>query len=61
MCRLLGVVSTSPISVADGVGDGVLADFVALAEIHGDGWGTATVDHVGADPDGSGVGGERAE
>jgi predicted glutamine amidotransferase len=50
MCRLLGVVSAGPISVADAVGDDVLKDFVALTQIHGDGWGVAAVDHVGAPP-----------
>lgn len=50
MCRLLGVVSTTPISVAEAVGDGVLTDFVALTKVHGDGWGVASVDHVGDTP-----------
>lgn len=44
MCRLLGVVSASPIAVADAVGDGVLKDFVALTKVHGDGWGVAEMD-----------------
>jgi predicted glutamine amidotransferase len=50
MCRLLGVVSATPISVADAVGDGVLKDFVALTKVHGDGWGVAFVDRPGDDP-----------
>jgi predicted glutamine amidotransferase len=50
MCRLLGVVSTTPISVADAVGDGVLKDFVALTKVHGDGWGVGTVGHPGEEP-----------
>ena len=50
MCRLLGVVSTSPISVADAVGPGVLTDFLALTRVHGDGWGTATIDRPGDEP-----------
>jgi predicted glutamine amidotransferase len=50
MCRLLGVASARPITVADAVGDDVLADFVALTKIHGDGWGVANVDHVGDAP-----------
>jgi predicted glutamine amidotransferase len=50
MCRLLGVVSTTPISVAEAVGDDVLKDFVALTKVHGDGWGVATVDHSGDHP-----------
>lgn len=50
MCRLLGVVSVNPISIADAVGDGVLKDFVALTKVHGDGWGVADVDHVGVSP-----------
>lgn len=43
MCRLLGVASPEPTSVADTVGDAVLTDFLALTKIHGDGWGVASV------------------
>lgn len=43
MCRLLGVVSATPISVSQAAGEQVLADFVALTKIHGDGWGIARV------------------
>ncbi|MEW5810560.1 MAG: class II glutamine amidotransferase [Actinomycetota bacterium] len=43
MCRLLGVASAQPTSVADTVGDAVLTDFLALTKIHGDGWGVASV------------------
>ncbi len=43
MCRLLGVASAEPTSVADTVGDAVLTDFLALTKIHGDGWGVASV------------------
>jgi predicted glutamine amidotransferase len=50
MCRLLGVLSTTPVSVADAVGDTLLKDFVALSKIHGDGWGVATVDAHGERP-----------
>jgi predicted glutamine amidotransferase len=50
MCRLLGVVSANPISVADAVGEDVLKDFVALTKIHGDGWGVAGTDHLGEAP-----------
>lgn len=50
MCRLLGVVSATPVSIADAVGDGVLKDFVALTKIHGDGWGVANADHVADTP-----------
>jgi predicted glutamine amidotransferase len=50
MCRLLGVVSATPITVADAVGDSVLKDFVALTKVHGDGWGIAAVDERGDDP-----------
>ena len=50
MCRLLGVVSAGPISIADAVGDDVLQDFVALTKIHGDGWGLAGVDGLGDRP-----------
>jgi predicted glutamine amidotransferase len=48
VCRLLGVVSAAPISVADAVGESVLADFLALTEIHGDGWGVAQVGDASA-------------
>jgi predicted glutamine amidotransferase len=50
MCRLLGVVSAVPVSIADAVGDDVLKDFLALTKIHGDGWGVASADHVGDSP-----------
>ena len=50
MCRLLGVVSVAPISIADAVGDEVLKDFLALTKVHGDGWGVAAVDGVGETP-----------
>jgi predicted glutamine amidotransferase len=51
MCRLLGVVATGPVSVADAVGAEVLSDFLALTTIHGDGWGTGTIEDLGATPD----------
>lgn len=50
MCRLLGVVSATPISVSRAVGERVLDDFVALTKIHGDGWGVARVRLPGHDP-----------
>jgi predicted glutamine amidotransferase len=50
MCRLLGVVSANPTSIADAVGDAVLKDFVALTKVHGDGWGVAAADHAGDPP-----------
>ena len=50
MCRLLGVVSDRPVSVAEAVGEVVLKDFVALTKIHGDGWGVARVDPSGGAP-----------
>ena len=50
MCRLLGVVSATPISVSRAVGEAVLADFVALTRIHNDGWGVARVRLPGHDP-----------
>lgn len=50
MCRLLGVVSATPISVAQGAGEQVLKDFVALTKIHGDGWGIARIPLPGDDP-----------
>ncbi len=51
MCRLLGVVSATPISVSQGAGEQVLEDFVALTKIHGDGWGIARVRLPGHDPE----------
>jgi predicted glutamine amidotransferase len=50
MCRLLGVVSATPISVSKAVGENVLKDFVALTKIHGDGWGIASVRLPGQAP-----------
>lgn len=50
MCRLLGIASAEPISVTDAVGDGLLADFLALTQIHGDGWGVAAVPEADALP-----------
>jgi predicted glutamine amidotransferase len=50
MCRLLGVVSTAAVSVADAAGEGVLKDFVALTKVHGDGWGVAAIDAIGDSP-----------
>jgi predicted glutamine amidotransferase len=50
MCRLLGVVSATPVSVSRAVGEQVLRDFVALTKIHGDGWGVARVRLPGHDP-----------
>jgi predicted glutamine amidotransferase len=50
MCRLLGVVSATPISVSRAVGEHVLKDFVALTKIHGDGWGNASVRLPGQAP-----------
>jgi predicted glutamine amidotransferase len=50
MCRLLGVVSTTPTAVSEAVGAHVLNDFVALTKIHGDGWGIAHVGQAGQDP-----------
>lgn len=41
MCRLLGVVCAEPISIEKAVGAHVLKDFVALTQVHGDGWGIA--------------------
>ena len=52
MCRLLGVVSSSPISVVDAVGGEVLDDFLALTKVHGDGWGAAFLGRTaGAEPE----------
>jgi predicted glutamine amidotransferase len=66
MCRLLGVVSATPISVPEAVGQQVLKDFLALTKIHGDGWGVARVERPGGDPQievsaGSALGDRRFE
>ncbi|MGY4712767.1 class II glutamine amidotransferase [Mycolicibacterium sp. CBM1] len=50
MCRLLGVVSTSPVSVSEAVGASTVKDFVALTAVHGDGWGVARVTAPGLSP-----------
>jgi len=50
MCRLLGVVSATPVSVSRAVGERVLTDFVELTKIHGDGWGIARIPSPGHDP-----------
>lgn len=50
MCRLLGIVSATPITVADAVGDTILTDFLALTKVHGDGWGVAAIDRLGDEP-----------
>lgn len=46
MCRLLGSVSRSPVTVDQVLGVG-RADFVALAALHGDGWGHASSERPG--------------
>jgi predicted glutamine amidotransferase len=51
MCRLLGVVSATPITVSQAVGEHVLKDFVALTKIHGDGWGIGRVRLPGHPPE----------
>jgi predicted glutamine amidotransferase len=43
MCRLLGYVTAGAQSMSDAVGGRTLADFRALAGLHGDGWGAAWV------------------
>src|SRR5918995_506919 len=40
MCRLLGTVSTTPVTLDDVLGD-ERGEFLALAAVHGDGWGHA--------------------
>ncbi len=40
MCRLLGTVSTTPVTLDDVLGD-EREEFLALAAVHGDGWGHA--------------------
>lgn len=49
MCRLLGYVADSPVSVADLLGGEAFAKFTALTTVHGDGWGMAW--HEDADDD----------
>src|ERR1700754_40695 len=61
MCRLLGVVATAPIAVADAVDARVLKDFIALTKIHGDGWGVAHVGHTGQDPEVEGSAGSALD
>jgi predicted glutamine amidotransferase len=41
MCRLLGFVAIAPITLSDLLGEQELAEFVALSQTHGDGWGFA--------------------
>jgi predicted glutamine amidotransferase len=41
MCRLLGFASNAPITLCDLLGEQELAEFVALSQTHGDGWGFA--------------------
>ena len=41
MCRLLGFVSSAPITLSELLGEQELAEFVALSKTHGDGWGVA--------------------
>src|SRR5262245_24393617 len=43
MCRLLGYVSASPVTLQTAVGAG-LEEFVDLSAKHGDGWGLAHVE-----------------
>ncbi len=50
MCRLLGFAATRPMTVDDAVGATELAEFVELARVHCDGWGTASVNDPGATP-----------
>jgi predicted glutamine amidotransferase len=47
MCRLLGYCAKAPVSLADLLGTGGLADFTALSALHGDGWGMAWYDGEG--------------
>jgi predicted glutamine amidotransferase len=44
VCRLLGYVARSPISVLDVLGRREFDSFTDLAEVHGDGWGMAWQD-----------------
>ncbi|TIC79275.1 class II glutamine amidotransferase [Nocardioides sp. GY 10127] len=41
MCRLLGIVSPAPSTVAGVVGETTLTELTDLARLHGDGWGMA--------------------
>jgi len=49
MCRLLGFVSNAPITLGDLLGEQELAEFVALSQTHGDGWGFARATASGVD------------
>ncbi|MGH9067346.1 MAG: class II glutamine amidotransferase [Acidimicrobiales bacterium] len=44
MCRLLAVASEEPTTLAGALGDDGLATFLALSELHPDGWGLAYLD-----------------
>ncbi len=41
MCRLVGWVSTTPITVAEALGESGLAELTELSRLHADGWGIA--------------------
>ena len=41
MCRLLGYCARGETALADLIGDGGLSQFIALSELHSDGWGMA--------------------
>ena len=47
MCRLLGYVSTHPMSVLDVLGHEDFESFTSLTAVHGDGWGAAWHDADG--------------
>ncbi len=52
MCRLLGYCAREGAALADLIGDNGLGQFVALSELHGDGWGMAW--YEGTDRDDTG-------
>ena len=41
MCRMLGYVTRTPVTLADLLGEQDLQDFAELSRKHGDGWGFA--------------------
>src|SRR5258708_31387528 len=48
MCRLLGFCARAQAALVDVIGDDGLSQFIALSELHGDGWGMAW--YEGAEP-----------
>ena len=49
MCRLLAVLSRTPATVAQVLGEDLAQQYIELGSLHRDGWGTAWISEVGAD------------